>query len=299
MPRSTLKHGVKFSTATIMHNTTTQDKVSSSSSMMSAGTGLPTAAPPSRTNGFDPSVAYTYRPSSASYFTGNSVYNDNLLDLEALVRKHSKLPQMPVGTYPKTYWRSIEQYRELDTTSHVRPTDHKRLLDLLNRLNKIDRDYMPQEVLDTMARYTRERLGADPVKKILVPDSFGRSLGVGRRKESVARVWVVPGEGQIFINGRSLPSFAGRLHDRESILLPLFVTDRVNNYNVWAYADGGGTTGQAEAVQLGLAKAMLVHEPELKGVLRGAGCITADRRRVERKKTGKPKARKSYTWVKR
>jgi small subunit ribosomal protein S9 len=244
-------------------------------------------------------VSFGFRPESRSYFTGNSVYNDNLLALERIVRKHSKLPELPLGQYPKTYWRTIEQYRELDTTSHVRPTDHKKLLQLLNRLNRIDRAYMPKEVLETMAYYTRERLGSDPVKKDLKPDTFGRTFGVGRRKESVARVWVVPGKGELFINGRPLDKFVQRPHDKESILLPLDTTQRLAQYNIWAYVDGGGTTGQAEAIQLGMAKALVIHEPELKPVLRKAGCITADSRRVERKKTGKPKARKSYTWVKR
>lgn len=252
----------------------------------------------SRTD-YDPSVSFGFRPESRSYFTGNSVYNDNLLALERIVRKHSKLPELPLGQYPKTYWRTIEQYRELDTTSHVRPTDHKKLLQLLNRLNRIDRAYMPKEVLETMAYYTRERLGSDPVKKDLKPDTFGRTFGVGRRKESVARVWVVPGKGELFINGRPLDKFVQRSHDKESILLPLDTTQRLAQYNIWAYVDGGGTTGQAEAIRLGMAKALVIHEPELKPVLRKAGCITADSRRVERKKTGKPKARKSYTWVKR
>lgn len=248
---------------------------------------------------YDPSVSFTYRPSSSSYFTGNPVYNDNLLTLEAMGRKYSKLPELPAGQYPKTYWRTIDQYREIDTTSHVRPTDYKKLVNLLNKLNRIDRDYMPEEVKDTMLYYTRERLGADPIRKELKPDLFGRSFGVGRRKESVSRVWVVPGNGALFINGRTLPDYCARLHDREQVLLPLSVTDRVASYNVWAYVDGGGTTGQAEAIKLGLAKAMVVQEPELKSSLRAAGCITADWRRVERKKTGKPKARKSFTWVKR
>lgn len=256
-------------------------------------------APDAAQASFDPSVSYTYRPASGSYFTGNSVYNDNLLTLEALSRKCSKLPELPVEQYPKTYWRSIEQYKEIDPTSSVRPTDYKKLLTLLNKLNRLDRNYMPAEVKDIMLYYTRERLGVDPVKKELKPDSFGRSFGVGRRKESVSRVWVIPGSGELFINGRTLPTYCARLHDREQVLLPLSVTDRLAKYNVWAYVDGGGTTGQAEAIKLGLAKALVVQESELKTSLRAAGCITADRRRVERKKTGKPKARKSYTWVKR
>lgn len=291
--------------------TKTRSFVSGSSSLISAGATcclhttascfntLPTRLRSNTPTAYDPSVNLTFRPASPSYFTGNSIYNDNLLTLESLTRKYSKLPELPSGLYPKTYWRTIEQYRQIDTTSQVRPTDYRKLVDLLNRLNRIDRTYMPQEVVDTMAYYTRERLGSDPVKKTLVPDSFGRSFGVGRRKESVARVWVVAGEGQLFINGRTLPDFACRIHDRQSILLPLSSTNRLAKYNVWAYVDGGGTTGQAEAIQLGMAKALVIHEPDLKPTLRQAGCITADSRRVERKKTGKPKARKSYTWVKR
>lgn len=262
-----------------------------------AALGLDSSIPPS--SSFDPSVSYTFRPKSASYFTGNSVYNDNLLKLEELSRKYSKLPELEPGTYPKTYWRTIEQYREIDPTSHVRPTDYKKLLNILNKLNRTDREYMPTEVQDIMLYYTRERLGADPIKKDLKPDHMGKAFGVGRRKESVSQVWLVRGTGELFVNGRTLPEYCKRLHDREQVLLPLSVTDRVAQYNVWAHVDGGGTTGQAEAVKLGLARALIIHEPDLKGELRKAGCMTADRRRVERKKTGKPKARKSYTWVKR
>lgn len=243
----------------------------------------------------------TFKPASASYFTGNSVYTDNLLGLEALARRCQGLREYATPQeYPKTHWRTIEGYRaDVDPTSHVRPMDYKRLVALLNKLNRIDRAVMPADVQATLDTYTRERLGADPVKRVLTPDQFGRSFGVGRRKESVARVWAVPGTGEYFVNGRAIPDFAARLHDREQLTLPLLVTDRAAAYNVWAYVDGGGTTGQAGAIKLALARAMLVHEPELKPLLRKAGCVTADRRRVERKKTGRPKARKGYTWVKR
>ena len=80
---------------------------------------------------------------------------------------------------------------------------------------------------------------------------------------------------------------------------PLQATQRLDKYNIWAIAKGGGTTGQAEAITLGLAKALMVHEPDLKPALRKAGVIIRDTREVERKKHGKLKARKMPAWVKR
>lgn len=148
-------------------------------------------------------------------------------------------------------------------------------------------------------------------------DQSGRSLGVGRRKEATARVWLVEGTGEVLINGKNIAQVLPRLHDRESALWALTITERVDKYNVFALVEGGGTTGQAESITLALAKALLVHEPALKPALRRgkrdfswnscfqilirnpAGCVTSDARRVERKKPGRVKARKMPTWVKR
>ena len=128
---------------------------------------------------------------------------------------------------------------------------------------------------------------------------------------------LVEGDGQVLVNGRKLLEVFPRVHDRESALWALKVTERMDKYNVFALVQGGGTTGQAESVTLALAKALLVHEPALKPVLRrgeswplfsvlnleansfAAGCVTSDARRVERKKPGRLKARKKPAWVKR
>ncbi|KAI5308390.1 37S ribosomal protein S9, mitochondrial [Ascosphaera atra] len=88
-------------------------------------------------------------------------------------------------------------------------------------------------------------------------------------------------------------------HTRESALWPLTITERINKYNVWALVRGGGVTGQAEAMTVALAKALIIHEPALKPILRRAGCVTTDPRQVERKKPGHLKARKKPAWVKR
>ena len=158
---------------------------------------------------------------------------------------------------------------------------------------------MPAEVTEALAKH---RTPFDPSLDRGTPptiDEFGRAAGVGRRKESSARVLLVEGTGEVLVNGRSINAAFGRIHDRESALWALKITGRLDKYNVWALVSGGGTTGQAEAITLGLAKALLVHEPALKPVLRRAGVITRDRRRVERKKPGKLKARKMPAWVKR
>ncbi|BFZ57016.1 37S ribosomal protein S9, mitochondrial [Savitreella phatthalungensis] len=273
-----------------------------SSSSPSKSTGVSTSSKPTSSSAsYDPSVLFRFKPASASYFTGNSVYQDNLLALESLVRRCKGLPEYKhVQDIPPTSWRTVEQYRnEVDPTSHVRPTDYRRLTELLNKLNRIDRDHLPADVAETMALFTRQRVALDKERNVRTVDAFGRSLGLGRRKESTGRVWCVPGEGEVFVNGLRLNEVFPKVSDREQVTLPLFVGGRANKYNVWAYADGGGHSGQAGALKLALARALIVHEPDLKPILRKAGCITSDPRRVERKKPGRPKARKGYTWVKR
>ena len=91
---------------------------------------------------------------------------------------------------------------------------------------------------------------------------------MGRRKESSAKVYLVEGTGEVLVNGKSLVQLFPRLHDRESALWALKVTERMDKYNVFALVEGGGVTGQAESITLALAKALLVHEPALKPALR-------------------------------
>ena len=99
-------------------------------------------------------------------------------------------------------------------------------------------------------------------------DVYGRSKGVGRRKESSAKVYLVEGTGEILINGKTIVQAFPRLHDRESAIWPLKISERIDKYNVFALVAGGGVTGQAEAITMGVARALLVHEPALKPVLR-------------------------------
>ena len=99
-------------------------------------------------------------------------------------------------------------------------------------------------------------------------DEYGRSVAIGRRKESAAKVYLVEGAGEVLVNGRNIVQVFPRLHDRESALWALKATERMDKYNVFAMVAGGGVTGQAESITLAVAKALLVHEPALKPALR-------------------------------
>jgi small subunit ribosomal protein S9 len=192
----------------------------------------------------------------------------------------------------------LGQYRT-STGELVASSKYSKILGILNQLNKINPRYRTQEINKVLESFQRPGSAELPKANPGVIDEYGRALGVGRRKESTARIYLVEGTGEVLVNGRSIAQAFPRLHDRESALWPLKITERADKYNVFALISGGGITGQAESMTLGLAKALLVHEPALKPTLRRAGCVTSDPRRVERKKPGRLKARKRPAWVKR
>ena len=130
-------------------------------------------------------------------------------------------------------------------------------------------------------------------------DAQGRSYATGRRKNAIARVWVKPGKGEIVVNGKRVGQYFARPVLRMLITQPFLVTDRYNQFDVMATCKGGGLSGQAGAVRLGISRALTHYEPELRPVLKLAGFLTRDSRVVERKKYGKAKARRSFQFSKR
>jgi len=122
---------------------------------------------------------------------------------------------------------------------------------------------------------------------------------VGRRKTSVARVILKNGNGKITINDKEFENFFPQLLSREDILLPFKVTETEGKYDVHARVNGGGTTGQAQSIRLGIARALLEMNPEYRVQLKAEGLLTRDPRMVERKKYGQPKARKRFQFSKR
>ncbi len=130
-------------------------------------------------------------------------------------------------------------------------------------------------------------------------DRHGVAIGTGRRKTSVARVRVVDGDGGMTINGRELAEYFQIERDRLLIEAPLKATETYGSVNVWVRVNGGGLTGQAGAIVLGIARALQAKDPNLHEALSGGGYLTRDDRMVERKKYGYKKARKSFQFSKR
>jgi small subunit ribosomal protein S9 len=126
------------------------------------------------------------------------------------------------------------------------------------------------------------------------------SRATGRRKEAIARVRLIPGEGNFVINGgRSLPDYFPNLAIRRVILEPLEILELTKNYDVLATIEGGGISGQAGALRHGIARALVALDPELRPALKKAGFLTRDARIIERKKYGLKKARKAPQYSKR
>jgi len=123
--------------------------------------------------------------------------------------------------------------------------------------------------------------------------------GVGRRKSSVARVRIAPGSGKIEINGRELNDYLTAERDRKSIFGPLEVTNTAGKMDVKVNADGGGPSGQAGAIVMGLGRALAKYDNSLEVSLRNAGYLTRDSRMKERKKYGQRGARRKFQFSKR
>ena len=137
-----------------------------------------------------------------------------------------------------------------------------------------------------------------PTRKT-TPDKGGFFWGTGRRKSSVARVRIRPGEGKILINNRELDEYFSQPRDRTDAVAPLKATETDKGLDVFVNVNGGGTSGQAGAVMLGVARALKHYDMSLMQALRDGNFLTRDPRMVERKKPGKPGARKSFQFSKR
>jgi len=121
----------------------------------------------------------------------------------------------------------------------------------------------------------------------------------GRRKTSVARVFLKPGKGSLIINNRTLQEYFGRETARMIVLQPFQVTQTAGNFDIAVNVDGGGNSGQAGAIRHGITRALMKFNPDLRASLKKAGFVTRDPRAVERKKYGRHKARKRPQYSKR
>jgi small subunit ribosomal protein S9 len=124
-------------------------------------------------------------------------------------------------------------------------------------------------------------------------------ISTGRRKESVARVRLAPGTGNITINGRPMDAYFGRETSKMVLVEPLKIVDQMGKLDVFVNATGGGLSGQAGAIRHGITRALMEMNAEFRPILKKAGFVTRDARAVERKKYGRPGARKRFQFSKR
>ena len=130
-------------------------------------------------------------------------------------------------------------------------------------------------------------------------DSLGRSYATGKRKNSIARVWLKKGSGSILINGKSMKEYFSRPVLQMIVNQPLEILQSISGYDIMATVKGGGLSGQAGAIRHGISKALSLYDVGLRPALKKVGFLTRDSRVVERKKPGLAKARRSYQFSKR
>ena len=143
------------------------------------------------------------------------------------------------------------------------------------------------------------QLNSQPINKKVKLDFKDSKYATGRRKKSIAKVWVKKGSGNIYVNGKKMTEYFQKANLQIAIYRPLTVVNRKNEYDVRCFVKGGGLTGQAGAIVHGLARAVVLHEPDLKTTLKKEKLTTRDSRAVERKKYGRKKARRSFQFSKR
>lgn len=192
------------------------------------------------------------------------------------------------GNYDDEDESKLHSYESADVTYEEDPEETKL------------RDYWKKEEEKQVGQCQKWVENSKPVERVSEIDEHGRSYGRGGRKTAEARVWIQAGFGEVVINHRPFTDYFDRLTDREQVLSPLVATDTCGKFDVQATVQGGGLTGQAGAIRLGLARALNAYNPDAyRPALKMLDYLTRDSRKVERKKVGHVKARKSPQWVRR
>ena len=143
------------------------------------------------------------------------------------------------------------------------------------------------------------QLNSEPIIKKIKLDFKDSKYATGRRKRSIARVWLKKGSGNLHVNGKKMIDYFKKPDLQIAIFRPLTLVKRENEFDVRCTVKGGGSTGQAGAIILGLSRAIILFEPDLKLTLKKEKLTTRDSRSVERKKYGRRKARRSFQFSKR
>lgn len=206
-------------------------------------------------------------PATPSYFNRDAKFNDLVIRMSSIFARNSHLPILPPSEAPQVSWMKLEDLRT-QLGEPVKSSHYIKLLRLAKRLNLIAPQMRSGELQTVLRELMRNIDGNLNKSKPIVIDQFGRAVAAGRRKSSTARAFLVEGTGEVLVNGKPLSEAFGRVHDRESAVWALTATQRLDKYNAWILVEGGGTTGQAEAITLAIGKALVAHEPALKTPLR-------------------------------
>lgn len=206
-------------------------------------------------------------PRTPSYFSRDPHFNDLYVRATNLLVRYKHLPTLQASQAPHVFWLKLDDLRGI-LGENIKAAHYAKVMRVVKRLHLIEPSMKPAEVDLVLSEFKRAIDPRSNQPKPITIDRYGRALGVGRRKAATARAFVVEGTGDIQVNGKSLSEMFGRVHDRESAVWALTASQRLDKYNVWAMVEGGGTTGQAEALTLAVAKALVAHEPDLKTSLR-------------------------------
>lgn len=206
-------------------------------------------------------------PATPSYFSREPQFNDLYIRISNLLTRYHHLPTVSPSEAPQVPWTKLEEMRA-QMGEPIKASHYQKVIRVAKRLNLIEPTLRPAEVKIALQEFARDINPFLNMPNPITIDKFGRAVGVGKRKASTARAFVVEGTGEVLVNGKPLNEAFGRVHDRESAVWALTATERLDKYNVWVIVEGGGTTGQAEAITLAVAKALVAHEPALKTALR-------------------------------
>eukprot|EP00045_Choanoeca_perplexa_P009962 m.99227 g.99227 ORF g.99227 m.99227 type:complete len:464 (-) comp15095_c0_seq1:1198-2589(-) len=170
------------------------------------------------------------------------------------------------------------------------------IIEALIKLHSHEFGYLIQEQLSEFMRSSAVQRKEKKKKEV---DALGRAYATGRRKDAVARVWVMPGSGNVRVNKKTLAQYFGTLDAKLHAIEPFTFLGVADKYDVMCTVKGGGVSGQAGAIRLGIARGLEILSPEYEPPLRAGNYLWRDPRSVERKKPGQRKARRKFQWVKR
>ncbi|KAJ3119592.1 37S ribosomal protein S9, mitochondrial [Nowakowskiella sp. JEL0407] len=239
-----------------------------------------------------------------AYFTGDPEFFKALKKASMLIKQFGEMPDQKTYNLNSVAKRSKNWLTEKEMSSRLnigftvgKYTKLTRMLNILQEM-KDRHDSIPQ----FLEQFITPGANNDKYSAIsLKPDEHGRMFAIASRKTAKAQVWLIEGDGQIYVNGKHMALYFPLEYLREQIVQPFEVSQTLGKFNVWALVGGGGVAGQAGAVTVAIARALMGHQKILdpKGLTALQAMTKIDRRQVERKKPGQPKARKKNTWVRR